>query len=277
MYSIKSFENGFEYIEIQNEFASAKIALQGAHIFEYVTKRGSLLWLSEISAFQSGVAIRGGIPLCWPRFGSLDSSLPQHGFARTEMFELVEVIEKDAATTEILMRFSDSHATRQIWDYKFVLEVKITLTQELKIELTTTNKDTKEMMLTQALHTYFNITDISNITIKGLEEKPYLDTLTNEQRSDKNSITVDKEIDRVYQEVDRDIILIDIKKEIKLHTEGSSSVIVWNPWIEKCSKMSYMNKDAYKEFICIESANAFDDFKMLKSQKSHTLSLIASF
>jgi len=223
------------------------------------------------------VAIRGGIPLCWPRFGSLDSSLPQHGFARTEMFELVEVIEKDAATTEILMRFSDSHATRQIWDYKFVLEVKITLTQELKIELTTTNKDTKEMMLTQALHTYFNITDISNITIKGLEEKPYLDTLTNEQRSDKNSITVDKEIDRVYQEVDRDIILIDIKKEIKLHTEGSSSVIVWNPWIEKCSKMSYMNKDAYKEFICIESANAFDDFKMLKSQKSHTLSLIASF
>jgi glucose-6-phosphate 1-epimerase len=277
MYSIKSFENGFEYIEVQNESAWAKIALQGAHIFEFITNRGSLLWLSEISVFERGIAIRGGIPLCWPRFGSLDSSLPQHGFARTEMFELIEVIEKDAATTEITMRLSDSHATRRLWDYQFVLEVKITLTQELKIELITTNKESKDMMLTQALHTYFKISDISNITIKGLEQKIYLDTLTNDSLYESESITIDKEIDRVYQGVDENIELVDNNKKVTLATTGSSSAIVWNPWIEKCSKMSYMNKNAYKEFVCIESANAFDDFKTVKSQKSHTLSLIASF
>ncbi len=38
------------------------------------------LWLSSESAFKEGVAIRGGIPICWPWFGPVAS--PSHGFAR---------------------------------------------------------------------------------------------------------------------------------------------------------------------------------------------------
>jgi len=94
MYVVKQFDNGFKYLEVQNEAASAKIALQGAHIFHYQVKgEKPLLWLSEKSAFEEGIAIRGGIPLCWPRFGNLEKTLPQHGFARTSMFELIEVKE----------------------------------------------------------------------------------------------------------------------------------------------------------------------------------------
>lgn len=59
-----------EIIEIQNSYATAKIALQGAHIFHYQRiDEEPILWLSKKSKFESGVAIRGGIPICWPWFG----------------------------------------------------------------------------------------------------------------------------------------------------------------------------------------------------------------
>jgi len=62
MISLKQFSNGFEYLEVINKVAKAKIALQGAHIFQY-TKIGQkpLLWLSEVSEFKVGRAIRGGV------------------------------------------------------------------------------------------------------------------------------------------------------------------------------------------------------------------------
>lgn len=62
---LKKQKNGFEYIEVKNSVASAKIALQGAHIFEYKrSNKEDILWLSPISTFEKGVAIRGGIPIC---------------------------------------------------------------------------------------------------------------------------------------------------------------------------------------------------------------------
>lgn len=278
MYRLKKFENGFEYIEVQNESASVKIALQGAHIFEYVKKDAiNLLWLSEFSAFEEGIAIRGGIPLCWPRFGSLDKTLPQHGFARTELFKLMEVKEIDASTTEIVLGLKDTPSTRQIWNHKFDLQVKIRVAEKLTLIMSTKNLDEEEFMLTQAFHSYFRISDINNIAIKGLEEKAYYDSLLDCKGKESQSLLIDKEVDRVYQETDSKIFLEDNEKIITLKTSGSSSSIVWNPWIDKCSRMSYMSKNAYKSFVCIESANAFDDSVIIKSKKTHTLSLDISF
>ncbi len=42
-----------------------------------------VLWLSNNTPFKQGVALRGGVPICWPRFGpSAQQGLPSHGFAR---------------------------------------------------------------------------------------------------------------------------------------------------------------------------------------------------
>jgi len=72
-------ENGFEYIEVKNSIASAKIALQGAHIFEYkCSNKADILWLSPTSHFELGKAIRGGIPICWPRFVECSIRVCQH-------------------------------------------------------------------------------------------------------------------------------------------------------------------------------------------------------
>lgn len=271
-YELKRLANGFDYLEVRNSIVSAKIALQGAHIFECTMKgKETLLWLSQESQFEIGTVIRGGIPICWPRFGSLDTTLPQHGFARTTVFELMNVTEIDLITTEVTFKLQDNENTRSIWNYKFELEVIFTLCDELCIELKTKNIDTKEFMITQALHTYFDVSDILNISIKNLENKPYLDALTNEKSIQNGAVEFIGEVDRIYQDVNEEIILTDIHKKISLLNTGSSSVVVWNPWINKCSRMSGMQANSYKEFVCIESANAFDDFRVIKPHETHTL------
>jgi len=269
---LKKLFNGFEYLEIKNSAATAKIALSGAHIFEY--KRSSeedILWLSDIAAFKEGTAIRGGIPICWPSFGMNNPRLPQHGFARTSLFSLLYSEDIDEHTTEVLLRLTDSQRSRKLWNYKFELNLKITVSDTLKMELETINKDRQAFTLTQAFHTYFNISNIKDVMISGLDKKPFLDALDGKIKRQNGAIKFSLEYDAVYQKVDGEIVLEDKRRTISIKAEGSSSAVVWNPWIEKCSRMSYMSKEAYKEFVCIETSNAFDDFRVLQPNHSHTL------
>lgn len=54
--------NGLEFIEIQNNFAIAKIALQGGHVVWWRPKSSAqdVLWLSSNSRYEKGRSIRGG-------------------------------------------------------------------------------------------------------------------------------------------------------------------------------------------------------------------------
>lgn len=275
MTELKEVENGFACIEVVNDVACAEIALQGGHIFHYARcDEEPLLWLSDESEFSYGKAIRGGVPICWPSFGMQNPKLPQHGFARTCMFSFVSSREIDEGTTEVVLSLRDTDISRALWNNKFELILKITVSNQLSIELTTLNKDKKSFTITQALHSYFQISGISNIAIQGLDKKPYLDALTGIIHHQEGDITFDKEIDRVYQEVDENIILKDTKRTIELAHSGSSSSVIWNPWIEKGKRMSAMSDEAYKEFVCIETANAYADFKVLEPGESHTLKVL---
>jgi glucose-6-phosphate 1-epimerase len=101
----KRLENGHPYLEVINAAAEARIALQGAHLFHYRRKGGKpLLWLSKAARFAPGTAIRGGVPICWPWFGSHPDrpELPQHGFARTALWRLAKVREKDPARSVLV-------------------------------------------------------------------------------------------------------------------------------------------------------------------------------
>jgi glucose-6-phosphate 1-epimerase len=271
--SLKQLSNGFEYIEVVNDVAKAKIALQGAHLFHY-ERHGEmpLLWVSEASNFTLGEAIRGGIPLCWPWFGmhKSDAKMPQHGFVRTLMWTLIDTKEQQN-TSKISLLIKSSDATLAFWPYQFELLYTLRIGTTLELELTTKNCDHSAFSITQALHTYFNITHISNIHVNGLDKKPYFDALRSVEATQDGAIVFEKEIDRVYQEVAGPIELVDAKRKVIINNSGSTSVVVWNPWIDKCARMSAMRSDSYKTMVCIESANAFDDRRTIAAGSSHTI------
>ena len=179
MTEFKNFPNGFEYIEVTNRVSSAKIALQGAHLFEYkCAKDEELLWCSSLAEFQANRPIRGGIPICWPWFGPRDDnlSLAQHGFARTSNFSFVSSQEKDDETTIITLQLTDTPQSRLLWNFKFELLVTITISKHLHVELKTTNLDSKEFKISQALHTYFGIKNILDAKIFGIKNRTYYNT-----------------------------------------------------------------------------------------------------
>ena len=277
MTEYKKFENGFEYIDVSNKSARAKIALQGAHLFHYEQEgKKPLLWLSETSFFKAGKAIRGGVPICWPWFGEhkTDSSLPQHGFARNFLWELLEVNETNEYSTEVRLQLKSSAESLKLWPYRFELLLRVTVAQTLTIALTTKNCDEKSFEITSALHSYFAVANIDNVYVEGLDTTTYFDALTKENKMQRGNLYISKEVDRIYQEVHNPLTLHDQDRTVHICAEGSSSVVVWNPWIDKCATMSDMKDDAYKTMLCIETANALDDARMLTPDEEYTLTAI---
>ncbi len=275
MITCKQMDNGFEYIEISNAKAHAKIALQGAHIFEYARhNEASLLWVSECAVFENGTAIRGGIPVCWPWFG-MDggANKPQHGFVRTAMWQLVAEGESEQ-NSSIILEYSGTTTTQTLWPYRFILRLHVIVGDTLKLALETQNIDTKSFKITQALHSYFSVSNIDDVSISGLENTPYFDALTQEESLQDGTITFNAETDRIYENVSWPLRLEDSTRFISIDAQNSASCIVWNPWIEKCARMSHMCKESYKNMVCIESANARNDAKILAPGESLTLTTI---
>lgn len=276
MISLKQFDNGFEYVELENALSKAKIALQGAHLFSYTTQsKPSIIWLSDKSEFKLGKAIRGGIPICWPWFGEHkeDATLPKHGFARTSLFGY-EIIKDEKALSQIKFVLKHSKESLSLWPYKFELTVLFTLTDTLTVELTTKNCDDKEFTITQALHTYFQVSQVDKVSIMGLDNKLYFDSLLKKEFTQDNPLRIDKEVDRIYKEISNDIEIVDKKTSISIKTKGSNATVVWNPWIEKSKSMSDMTADGYQTMLCVETANVLDDFKTVHVNENVSLSML---
>jgi len=275
----KQFDNGFKYIEIENNQAEAKIALQGAHLFHYKVKdKPSLLWLSEAAYFEEGKAIRGGIPVCFPWFGKNkdNPSLPQHGFARTQVWTVVLEEETGEGTTHIRLQLKPNAYTLAQWAYLFDVTLDITIGHKLSIALSVTNTDTKPFEISTALHTYFNVSNIDNISIKGLDNKAYYDALEEKTSIQHGDIFIQEEVDRVYSYPSETITLFDGDAKVNLQQEGSNSLVVWNPWIEKSKQMSDMTEDGYRTMVCLETSNAREDSRVLKPNESHVLKAVVS-
>jgi len=280
MINHKQFDNGYKYLEIQNDCAEAKIALQGAHLFHYkVIHKPALLWLSEMAYFEEGKAIRGGIPICFPWFGKNkeNATLPQHGFARTALWKVVLEEEVDECHTHIRLQLQPNADTLEQWPYFFDLYLDVSIGEELSIALSVTNIDSKAFEISTALHTYFSVSDINTVSIKGLAESRYYDALDDTHYKQKGDILIQGEVDRVYSDPSDTITLHDdAESKVCLQQEGSNSLVVWNPWIEKSSHMADMSAEGYRSMVCLETANAREDARVLKPNETHILKAVIS-
>ena len=275
------FKNGqgdIPVIEIKNDQASATISLQGAHLLRWKPhNEDDVIWLSKDATFAKGKSIRGGIPICWPWFGAHESndSFPAHGFARTVLWQVVDTQKISSDETQITFRLSTNQLDKDIqkmWPQETVAEYRLTIAKTLTLELTTFNKSNETITLGQALHTYFNIEDISNTTVYGLEGKTYLDKPDNFNSKIQNGpITINNEVDRVYLDTADDVTIDNKKRKMIIKKQGSNSTIVWNPWKDVADKMGDLGEDGYQKMLCVESANAADDTVNINPGDSYTL------
>lgn len=263
--------------------ASATIAHHGAHLLSFIPEGGSteddLLWVSEKAEFRDGKAIRGGIPICWPWFADhpTDSSKPAHGVARTQTWELLPTASESTAS----FRLTDSDASREIWPHAFELILTATVSAtSLEIVFRASNPaDATDPIVCQgALHTYLAVSDVTQTRISGLGDSIYIDKLAEDTLEPQiGDITIDREVDRIYLDTVADCLLHDPQfkdsgRNIRVAKEGSTSTVIWNPWIDKAARMGDFGDDEYPRMVCIETTNSGPkDIVQIAPGQSHEL------
>ncbi len=268
---------GLTMIEVNNAQATATIALQGAHLLTW-TPQGQqpVIWLSTAAKFAPGKSVRGGIPICWPWFGPHESEAgyPAHGYARTVEWQVVETEALASGATRLLFRFSGDEASAKMWPHTTPCDYQITVGTALELELLTRNQGTTPVTIGQALHTYFAISDIRDVTVAGLDGCPYLDKVDGFKRKQQDgAVDFSGETDRIYLESTADCIIDDaaLERRIRISKRNSGSTIVWNPWVEKATQMGDLGERSYLGMVCVESANAADDVVTIPAGGEHNL------
>lgn len=273
----KQGPEGILIAEINNPFATASVALQGAQVIAWTPKHQyPVIWLSKAAKFVPGKSLRGGTPICWPWFGPHPSEpkFPAHGYVRTVNWDVIAAEALDDGRTRLQFRLAQNDATRTYWQYATSLECSITVGETLEISLITRNLEDVTINLTEALHTYFEIGDISKVSVHGLEDTEYLDKVDGGQRKLQHGpVTIAGEVDRVYLDTRAECVIDDsvLQRKIHIHKQGGNSTVVWNPWIDKAEKMGDLGVDGYRHMLCVESGNAAEDVVTIAPGEVHQL------
>ncbi len=247
----------------------------GAHVVEW-TPAGQepVIWLSQSTRLDARSAIRGGIPVCWPWFGAGRRGVasPLHGFARLTEWRLVRTVEsKEAVTVTFLL--IDAHQDKFGSPYRMTYEVSFG--REFSARLTVKNTGVHRFSFEEALHTYFRVGDVRQVTVSGLDQAEYLDKATGHEvgpHRQSGDVTITGETDRIYQTMN-DITIVDpsLNRRITMSRLGSQNAVVWNPWIEKSRVMPDFGDDEWTEMICVETANVGEHEIILNPGKEHVM------
>lgn len=273
---------GFPVIKISNKWATASISLYGGQLlsFQPHSQEQPVIWLSDKVIFKKDKAIRGGIPLCWPWFGSNEQfeDQPAHGYARISLWELINIstLANGEIKLELHMPCQQYCQEYQNINPSFHVDLSISyiIGQELAIDLRTHNTGDTPVILSNALHSYFNVSHIEDVSVLGLDGATFIDKLLSAKKQIQNgSLQIKKETDRIYLDSNNDIILNDsgYKRQINVSKKGADSTVVWNPWQQKSHSMDDMSDNGWKSMICIESANVDINKLKLNPGQNHRL------
>ncbi|WP_338464544.1 D-hexose-6-phosphate mutarotase [Franconibacter daqui] len=247
-------QDELELIVVDHPQVRASFALQGAHLLSWKPAgEEEVLWLSDITPFKTGVALRGGVPVCWPWFGpAAQKELPSHGFARNLPWSL-SAHNEDENGVVLTFELHSSDASRQYWPHDFTLYARFKVGKTCEMELEAHG----DFETTSALHTYFNVGDISAVKVSGLGDT-YIDKVNGgEQGKLSDGIqTFPDRTDRVYLNAEACSLIHDaaLKRCIEVVHHHHSNVVGWNPGPALSVSMADVPDEGYKSFVCVETA-----------------------
>lgn len=235
---------------------SAIVSKQGAQLLSWVTADGrERLFLSDKAVFDGSVAIRGGVPVCFPQFSSL-GDLPKHGFVRTRPWSVSARRTGDDYAL-VTLECTDDETTRSLWPHSFVAELTVMLeTDRIDLELAVTNTGGAPFEFTGALHSYLRVVQVEDVTLEGLHGHDYQDAVEEGRivRETGTELIIEKEMDRAYHDVRRPQYLKAGNLSLGIQAQGFPDVVVWNPWVDRCAELKDMPADGWRHMLCVEAA-----------------------
>mmetsp|Transcript_16808 Transcript_16808/g.34235 ORF Transcript_16808/g.34235 Transcript_16808/m.34235 type:complete len:310 (+) Transcript_16808:33-962(+) len=266
--TLEKNSDGLEFVSLAHPSgAKSEIYLLGGVPTKYTDADGTD-WIAvrPDAKMDGSKPISGGLSHCFPQFGP--GEIQQHGFARNVPWSVASMGE-DSVT----LKLEPSDYSKAMWDVEFEATLKVSLTaSSLDTELVVANKGSDEFAFQAALHSYFDLSDIKDVSVAGsFKGAEFLNKMLDPpatQVEDRSELLVAEEYDRVYMGVN-DCVLKDSGKgkALKIVNGGGwKDTVVWSP---------YGNEGmGYKNFMCIESV-AFDKVALAGGKEwSATLSLV---
>ena len=259
---------------------TAEVALQGAQLLSWQpTGHAPVVWTSPMERLGQPASapkpVRGGTPVCWPWFANhaTDAAKPAHGFVRTRIWEIATV-ERAEDAVRATLRTATRPADAAQWAGEAELTMTVTLGDALSLALTTRNTGKSACDITQALHTYFAVGDIADVTVEGFDGESYIDKLDgNARKQQAGAITFTAEVDRIYDRHGGRAVIVDrgLRRRIEIDKHGSRSSVVWNPWAGKAARLGDMGPNGWRRMVCVETCNAGADVVAIPAGGEHTL------
>jgi glucose-6-phosphate 1-epimerase len=210
--------------------------------------------------YDGSKGLSGGIPHCFPMFGSADGTTvwtgAQHGFARNTQWRIVS---RSAASVTLQLSLDDvAEADRSGWTFPFAVDYTVALSAsgaELTCLMAVHNTGTESFDFTAALHTYLACSHCDAVSVRGnFLGSTFVDKLDGRAKKteERSAITLDgTAYDRIYVGVTGDIRLEDTAPGRPGLTLGHGGhvgwqdCVVWNPYGDEQKR--------YRDFICIEA------------------------
>jgi glucose-6-phosphate 1-epimerase len=128
------------------------------------------------------------------------------------------------------------------------------------------------------LHSYFAVHDATQVQVAELAGLRYEDKLSGATHQlQQEPFARDHVCDRIYQQhaaaLTHHYTLEDRAWQRRIHvtTLGSQSLVVWNPGQDQARAMADVPDASWREFLCLEAANAGADVITLQPGAQHRL------
>jgi len=274
--------HGLACVRVHTAEATGLVYLQGAHVTEW-TPAGHepVLWLSKKSFFQPGKAVRGGVPLCFPWFGphAEHKEYPAHGFARVTNFRYSGARSNESGSPELEFTLEDDSATYRFFPHAFSARLRVSFGSTLAIAFTVSNRGSEPFSFEEALHSYFHVSDVREVSVVGLQGATYHDKVRGlaEFVEEAPELKLSGETDRIYDSA-ASATIVDprAQRALRIEKANSRATVVWNPWSARAAQMADFGAEEWPEMLCVESANVGGSRIVLAPGESHTLQLAVS-
>jgi glucose-6-phosphate 1-epimerase len=279
--SVVEGNGGLQKVRITSPGAAGEIYLHGAHVTSWKPAgREEVLFLSSLSEWEHGHAIRGGVPICFPWFGGKadDPKAPAHGFVRTKAWRIESIAQAGDGVTVSMFTESDAD-TKRWWATDFRLDYRVTFASELRLELVVTNTGKTSLRFEEALHAYHRVGNILDTRVRGLDTVQYIDkTDSNRKKIQHGEIAIVSETDRIYLNTIDAIKLEDpaLSRHTRVAKENSRTTVVWNPGVQKARSLPDFADDEWIQMICIETSNVADFALDLAPGQQHRMNALVS-
>ena len=219
------------------------------------------LWVSPRAICGPGAALRGGVPVIFPRFSSRDlpgaPGVPRHGLARDRSWELAAG-RTTAGAAQLTARLRGDAVTAALWPHRFTLTLT-TVADGTRLTMTATvsNDGDQPFAFMFALHTYLAVGDAATATVHGLAGRTAVDNADGASRTLPRDPWValgptDLAVAGALTQAQPVRLVDPVLGDLELTAEGLDDLVAWNPGPDH--GLADVPPDGASSFVCLEAA-----------------------